>query len=138
MNAPPVSEIESLLTMVKVSVLTPLVSICVGENACEMMGVPTTLSVAVFEAGPVTVAERLLFAPLVVLFCAPAAVPSTTKVTVQLELAATVMPLGSPIDPVAPPARAIGRCPASWKRRSPISGTRLPTCRLSAVGSNPA
>ena len=46
-------------------------------------------------------------------------------------------PLGSPTMPVAPPARAIGRWPASWKRRSVTSPIRLPTCRLSAVGSHP-
>jgi hypothetical protein len=46
-------------------------------------------------------------------------------------------PVGSPMKPVAPPARASGRWPESWKRRSASSGTRLPTCRLSAVGSKP-
>ena len=48
-----------------------------------------------------------------------------------------VLPLGSPMLPVAPPATAMGMCPASWKRRSVINGTRLPTCSESAVGSNP-
>ena len=45
---------------------------------------------------------------------------------------------GSPIRPVAPPARTIGRWPACWKRRSVSSGTRCPACRLGAVGSKPA
>ena len=46
-------------------------------------------------------------------------------------------PLGSPTIPVAPPARAIAVCPASWNRRSITSPIRLPWCRLSAVGSHP-
>ena len=48
-----------------------------------------------------------------------------------------LLPLGSPIEPVAPPATTIGLWPNCWKRRSASNGTRLPTCRLSAVGSNP-
>ena len=47
-------------------------------------------------------------------------------------------PPGSPISPVAPPASTIGRWPASWRRRRLQSWRRLPTCRLSAVGSKPA
>ena len=46
-------------------------------------------------------------------------------------------PLGSPTMPVAPPARAIGRCPASWKRRRTSRPMRLPMCRLSAGGVAP-
>ena len=48
------------------------------------------------------------------------------------------LPLGSPISPVAPPTSAIGRCPASWKRRMVSSSTRLPMCRPGAVGIEPA
>ena len=48
-----------------------------------------------------------------------------------------VRPVGSPMKPVAPPASAIGRWPASWKRRRASSGTRLPTWSESAVGSKP-
>ena len=44
---------------------------------------------------------------------------------------------GSPIIPVAPPARTIGRCPACWKRRKVNNGTRCPACKLGAVGSKP-
>ena len=49
----------------------------------------------------------------------------------------SALAFGSPISPVAPPTRAIGRCPARWRRRIVSSWTRLPTCRLGAVGSNP-
>ncbi|MBM3685323.1 MAG: hypothetical protein FJW83_12440, partial [Actinobacteria bacterium] len=38
---------------------------------------------------------------------------------------------------MAPPASAIGRCPASWNRRSVTRPIRFPTCRESAVGSKP-
>ena len=41
-------------------------------------------------------------------------------------------PLGSPIMPVAPPARAIGRWPASWNRRSTSSGHQV--AHVQAVG----
>ena len=44
---------------------------------------------------------------------------------------------GSPTIPVAPPASAMGRWPASWNRRSMIRPIRLPWCRLGAVGSQP-
>jgi len=40
--------------------------------------------------------------------------------------------------PVAPPTTAMGRWPPFWNRRKTINATRCPTCRLSAVGSNPA
>ncbi|KAJ7997910.1 hypothetical protein DPEC_G00217060 [Dallia pectoralis] len=48
-----------------------------------------------------------------------------------------VFPLGSPICAVAPPIRAMTLCPAFRKCNSPIIASKLPTCRLSAVGSNP-
>ena len=48
------------------------------------------------------------------------------------------LPPGSPIMPVPPPASEMGRCPACWKRRSVQSWSRLPTWRLSALGSKPA
>ena len=47
------------------------------------------------------------------------------------------LPLGSPISPVAPPTRPIGRCPARWNRRMVSISTRLPMCMPGAVGSNP-
>ena len=46
-------------------------------------------------------------------------------------------PPGSPMRPVPPPATTIGRFPASCRRRRVTSWTRLPTCRLRAVGSKP-
>ena len=45
--------------------------------------------------------------------------------------------LGSPIMPVAPPTRAYGVWPACCSRRAVSSWTRLPMCRLGAVGSKP-
>ena len=44
---------------------------------------------------------------------------STHSATTSRELStrSADLPLGSPISPVAPPTSAIGRCPASWKRR---------------------
>ena len=50
----------------------------------------------------------------------------------------SLLPLGSPIMPVAPPITAMGRCPACWNRRKIIRAIKCPTCRLSAVGSKPA
>src|ERR1035438_7179916 len=47
------------------------------------------------------------------------------------------LPDGSPIIPVAPPARAMGWWQWSWNRRRASWPTRLPTCRESPVGSNP-
>ena len=44
------------------------------------------------------------------------------------------LPLGSPIMPVPPPTIAIGVWPNRCSRASPISGSRMPTCRLEAVG----
>ena len=44
---------------------------------------------------------------------------------------------GSPISPVDPPTSPSGLCPASWMRRIVSSCTRLPRCRLGAVGSKP-
>lgn len=55
----------------------------------------------------------------------------------SLRLRSVDRPEGSPISPVAPPTSAMGMCPCCWNRRSVNSGTRLPTCRLAAVGSNP-
>ncbi len=46
-------------------------------------------------------------------------------------------PLGSPISPVPPPITTIGLPPARWRCASSITGTRLPTWRLGAVGSKP-
>ena len=56
-----------------------------------------------------------------------AGLPPEAKTIVDREL----------IEAQAPPAKAMARCPASWKRRSMIRPMRLPTCRLSAVGSKP-
>ena len=44
---------------------------------------------------------------------------------------------GSPIRPVPPPTSATGVCPARCRCTSPMMGSRLPTCRLEAVGSKP-
>lgn len=44
---------------------------------------------------------------------------------------------GSPISPVAPPTRPSGRLPACWILRIVRICTRLPRCRLGAVGSKP-
>ena len=44
---------------------------------------------------------------------------------------------GSPIRPVDPPTSPSGSWPASWSRRISRSCTRLPRCRLGAVGSKP-
>ena len=63
---------------------------------------------------------------------------STQSLTVSAELS-TRSPesLGSPIMPVAPPTRAYGVWPASWSRFAVRICTRLPMCRLGAVGSKP-
>ena len=47
-------------------------------------------------------------------------------------------PDGSPINPVAPPTSARGRWPCNWRRRNINKVTRLPICKLDAVGSKPA
>lgn len=47
-------------------------------------------------------------------------------------------PLGSPIAPVAPPAKQTTLCPAFTATRKLIRMRRLPTWRESAVGSKPA
>ena len=44
---------------------------------------------------------------------------------------------GSPIRPVAPPTSTTGRWPARCSARSTMNCSRLPTCRLGAVGSKP-
>ena len=64
---------------------------------------------------------------------------STQPATVSAEfkLRSTALKLGSPIMPVAPPTKAIGVCPACWKRRKANTGNKWPICRLSAVGSKP-
>ena len=64
---------------------------------------------------------------------------STHSATTSASLSArsAVRPLGSPISPVAPPTSASGRCPACCSRRAVSNWTRLPTCRLGAVGSKP-
>ena len=54
------------------------------------------------------------------------------------ELALVLLAAGVADHAVPPPASEMGRWPASWKRRSVQSCSRLPTCRLSAVGSKPA
>ena len=46
-------------------------------------------------------------------------------------------PEGSPIIPVPPPIRAMGRLPAICRRFIRHRAMKCPTCRLSAVGSNP-
>ena len=48
-----------------------------------------------------------------------------------------LLPLGSPIRPVPPPANTIGLCPKRCSRANPISASRFPICRLSDVGSKP-
>ena len=49
----------------------------------------------------------------------------------------SVRPLGSPTMPVPPPIRAMGRLPAFCSLRISIRAIKCPTCRESAVGSNP-
>ena len=63
---------------------------------------------------------------------------STQSLTVSAELS-TRSPesLGSPIRPVAPPTRTYGVCPARCSRIAVRIWTRLPMCRLGAVGSKP-
>jgi hypothetical protein len=46
-------------------------------------------------------------------------------------------PEGSPTLPVAPPSSATGVCPQRWNHDSTMMPSRLPRCRLSAVGSKP-
>jgi hypothetical protein len=60
------------------------------------------------------------------------------RVSRSRRLRSVERPDGSPIIPVAPPTTAIGRCPASWRRRWITIGIRWPMCRLVAVGSWPA
>ena len=64
---------------------------------------------------------------------------STQPCTVSavFKLRSVALKLGSPIMPVAPPTRAMGVCPACWKRRKANTGSKCPMCRLSAVGSKP-
>ena len=69
--------------------------------------------------------------------CALIAATLWSSVASSSRLRSSERPLGSPIIPVAPPARAMAKWPASWNRRSMISPIRLPWCRLSAVGSQP-
>ncbi len=47
------------------------------------------------------------------------------------------LPLGSPTMAVPPPHSRITVWPARFMCLSAMRGTRLPTCRLSAVGSKP-
>ena len=49
----------------------------------------------------------------------------------------SVRPEGSPIYPVPPPTKTTGRLPAICRRFIRHSAIKCPTCRLSAVGSNP-
>ena len=67
--------------------------------------------------------------------CSLIAATLRARVSASSRLRSSDLPLGSPTIPVAPPARAIGRWPASWKRRNMTKPMRLPTWRLSAVGS---
>ena len=46
-------------------------------------------------------------------------------------------PEGSPTRPVAPPSSATGTWPQRWNHASTMMPSRLPRCRLSAVGSKP-
>ncbi len=63
---------------------------------------------------------------------------SVQSLTVSTELSVrSPESFGSPIMPVAPPTRTYGVWPAFWSRRAVTSWTRLPMCRLGAVGSNP-
>lgn len=59
----------------------------------------------------------------------------------QLPLARPLLhscaPEGSPTRPVAPPSSATGTWPHRWNQASTRMPSRLPRCRLSAVGSNP-
>ena len=55
----------------------------------------------------------------------------------QAHLGSKGSPEGSPTRPVAPPSRATGRCPQRWNQVSTMMPSRLPRCRLSAVGSKP-
>jgi hypothetical protein len=48
-----------------------------------------------------------------------------------------VLPLGSPMRPVPPPTSAIGEWPCRCICASIVITSRLPTCRLGAVGSKP-
>ena len=48
-----------------------------------------------------------------------------------------LFPLGSPTIPVAPPTKATGLCPAFCMCTNNKMGTKLPMCKLSAVGSKP-
>ena len=58
----------------------------------------------------------------------------TSGVIIGLE---SVLPDGSPTMPVPPPSRAIGLFPAICSLFIRHSAIKCPTCRLSAVGSNP-
>ncbi len=63
---------------------------------------------------------------------------STQPATVSGSLSTrSAVGFGSPIRPVAPPTRPSGRFPACWMRRMVRICTRLPRCRLGAVGSKP-
>ncbi len=69
------------LVTVKVSVLVAPGAMVAGANAFAMVGLPSTLSVAVLETGPRGSVE--VMTPLEVLFCAPTVLPITTTVSVQ-------------------------------------------------------
>lgn len=47
------------------------------------------------------------------------------------------LPLGSPISPVAPPTKNIGRSPAMFSLASMMIDTRFPKCNEEEVGSYP-
>ena len=68
-----------------------------------------------------------------------ALIPATflSRVASSRRFLSSDFPEGSPIIPVAPPTKAMGRCPKFRKCFKMIMGTRLPIWRESAVGSKP-
>ena len=57
--------------------------------------------------------------------------------SLDIILLISVLPEGSPIVAVPPPIKIIGLCPAFCICDATIKEIKCPTCKLSAVGSNP-
>ncbi len=107
-NAPPVRSVLLLLAKVSVTVEDPPDEIDVGLKAFAMVGVASTVRLAVLLAAP-AVGVCVVVTPEVVLGLVPVVELVTLNVTVQLPLAGIVIPLK--LSAVAPPVNVVGVVP---------------------------
>ncbi len=107
MKLAPVNALAFGFVNVNVIVEVPPAVIVAGEKAFAIVGVPSTVRLAVFDTVP-AVGTSVVVTPLVAFGCTPSTLELTTIVTVQLSLAGIVIPLRlrlvSPSVKLLPPA----------------------------------